>query len=139
MRKNYFLNFCLERFCAFLEIFLFVIPPSMWIFHVSTFLTLLWLRRTMPVGEYKRMFQVPIVLPIIITIIGLYLIAVPFLKVFNNYFSALIITYFINRGFSLVIFLHYCGFLVVLDCIFCLFGSAPSSPPSPTGSPEVFK
>ena len=53
----------------------------MWIFHVATFATLLVLRRTKPVDKYPRLFKVPIIMPIVVGIIGIYLILVPFLKV----------------------------------------------------------
>jgi len=63
----------------------------MWIFHVSTFLTLIWLRKTMPVDKFPRMFKVPIVLPFVVSIIGVYLILVPFMKEFDwGYICALL-------------------------------------------------
>lgn len=55
----------------------------MWIFHVSTFATLLWLRRTMPVETHPRLFKVPTFIPFVVIIIGLYLIFVPFMEQFD--------------------------------------------------------
>ena len=37
----------------------------------------------MPVDKFPRMFKVPIVLPFVVSIIGVYLILVPFMKVSN--------------------------------------------------------
>ena len=56
----------------------------MWIFHVSTFATLIWLRKTMPIAENPRLFKVPIGLAFLACAIGFYLILVPFMDLTSN-------------------------------------------------------
>lgn len=55
----------------------------MWIFHTATCFATITLRRKMPIEQYPRLFQVPIVFPYIISIIGVFLIMVPFLDGFQ--------------------------------------------------------
>ena len=56
----------------------------MWIFHVSTFASLIWLRKSMPINDYPRLFKVPIGLAFLACGIGFYLILVPFMDLNSN-------------------------------------------------------
>ena len=67
----------------------------MWLFHTATCFTVIIFRYTRPVAQFPRLFkvshrfdsinlflsQVPLILPVVICVIGCYLIAVPFLQV----------------------------------------------------------
>ena len=51
-----------------------------WIFITLTFVATIVLRWTMPEEEYPRKFKAPIILAYIMTLIGVYLLVVPFLE-----------------------------------------------------------
>ena len=59
----------------------------MWLFHTATCFTVIIFRRKMPISQNPRLFKVPIILPYLISLIGCYLIAVPFFQVFIWSFS----------------------------------------------------
>ena len=56
----------------------------MWIFHTATCAAVIIFRYKMPVEKFPRSFAVPIFIPIIICIIGTYLVLVPFIQEFQN-------------------------------------------------------
>merc|ERR1711990_1080450 len=55
----------------------------MWLFHTATCFTVIIFRRKMPISQNPRLFKVPIILPYLISLIGCYLIAVPFFQEFD--------------------------------------------------------
>jgi len=55
----------------------------MWLFHTATCFTVIIFRWTRPVDLHPRQFKVPLILPVLICIIGCYLIAVPFFQEFD--------------------------------------------------------
>ena len=71
----------------------------MWLFHTATCFTVIIFRRKMPISQNPRLFKVPIILPYLISLIGCYLIAVPFFQVFIWSFSTHFST-FLNSTFS---------------------------------------
>ena len=71
----------------------------MWLFHTATCFTVIIFRRKMPISQNPRLFKVPIILPYLISLIGCYLIAVPFFQVFIWSFSTHFST-FSNSTFS---------------------------------------
>ena len=71
----------------------------MWLFHTATCFTVIIFRRKMPISQNPRLFKVPIILPYLISLIGCYLIAVPFFQVFIWSFSTQFST-FLNSTFS---------------------------------------
>ena len=56
----------------------------MWIFHTSTCAAVIIFRYKLPVKKFPRAFQVPIVAPIIICVIGTYRVFVPFILEFQK-------------------------------------------------------
>lgn len=58
----------------------------MWIFHTSTCAAVIIFRYKMPIKKFPRAFQVPIFIPIVICIIGTYLVLVPFILEFQKLF-----------------------------------------------------
>ena len=98
----------------------------MWLFHTATCFTVIIFRYTRPVAQFPRLFkvshrldsiklflsQVPLILPVVICVIGCYLIAVPFLQVsFNRQF--LPINFLVQRNLIWDICLLYVGLLLV--------------------------
>jgi len=57
---------------------------AMWIFHTMTCLAVIVLRKLKPIDRYPRTFTVPLPIPIIMSIIGPYLVMVPFIKEFKK-------------------------------------------------------
>ncbi|CAG5099491.1 Oidioi.mRNA.OKI2018_I69.XSR.g16547.t2.cds [Oikopleura dioica] len=55
----------------------------MWIFHTSACFATITLRKRMPIEQHPRLFKVPIAFPYIISVIGTFLILVPFFDGFD--------------------------------------------------------
>ena len=53
----------------------------MWIFHTSTCVAVVVLRKKLPIKKFPRIFTVPLPVPILMGIIGTYLVLVPFIEV----------------------------------------------------------
>ena len=53
----------------------------MWIFHTSTCVAVVVLRKKMPIKKFPRIFTVPLPVPILMGVIGTYLVLVPFIEV----------------------------------------------------------
>ena len=63
----------------------------MWIFHTSTCVAVIVLRKKMPIKKFPRIFTVPLPVPILMGVIGTYLVLVPFIEVtFFNLYHCLI-------------------------------------------------
>ena len=56
----------------------------MWIFHTATCAAVIIFRYKLPEKIYPRSFKVPFFIPIVICIIGTYLVLVPFIQEFQK-------------------------------------------------------